>query len=88
LKAIRWRFGDAIEGRLKHASGDESNPLVLGSPGQPHPDCPDVVHLEIGLKPGASMETALACLIDFLRQQPGYRHTYGAPIDRDAAPSG
>jgi hypothetical protein len=87
LKAIRGRFGDAVGSRLKRLCADEPNPLVLGSPGRTHPDYPDVVNLEIGVKPGVSMETALSCLLDFLRRQPGYRHTYGAPIDRDSAPS-
>jgi hypothetical protein len=87
LKAIRQRFGGGIVGRLTRWSRGESNPLVLPQRGHAHPDNPDVLCFEIGVKDGARIEGALATLLDFLRRQPGYQRTYGAPLDRDPDPS-
>jgi hypothetical protein len=42
-----------------------------------------VICFEIGVKPGARMEAALATFLDFVQQQPGYQRTYGSPLDRD-----
>lgn len=87
LKDLRRRFGGGILGRLIRWSSGESDPLVLPRRGLPHPDNPDVLCFEIGVKDGAKVEGALATLLDFLRRQPGYQRTYGAPLDRDPAPS-
>jgi hypothetical protein len=87
LKALRQRFGGGILGGLNRWSRRERNPLVLPRRGHPHLDNPDVLCFEIGVKDGAKVEAALATLLDFLRRQPGYQRTYGAPLDRDAAHS-
>jgi hypothetical protein len=87
LNALRRRFGGGILGRLNQWRSGESSPLVLPRRGHPHPDNPDVLRFEIGVKNGARIEGALATLFDFFRRQPGYQTTYGAPLDRDPVPS-
>lgn len=82
LTAIGSRFGDRAISRL--GSGEES-PFKLPTRSRPHPDCADVLCFTIGLKPGQAIESALANLLNFLRQQPGYVRTLGAPLDPDEA---
>jgi hypothetical protein len=83
LKAIESRYGGGLMSRLTRWRRGESNPLVLPSRSQPHPDNPEVLCFEIGVRPGATMESALASLCEYLRQQPGYERMFGAPLDRD-----
>jgi hypothetical protein len=83
LKAIGRRYGDGVMGRLSRWRSGESNPFVLASQSKPHPSNPDVLCFEIRIKPGERLESALGTLLGLLRQQPGYRRTFGSPLDRD-----
>jgi hypothetical protein len=87
LRAIHRRFGGGVMSRLNRWSTGESNSFVLPKCSKPHPDYPDVICFEIGVRPGARMEAVLARFLDFLRQLPGYQRTYGSPLDRDEVPS-
>jgi hypothetical protein len=87
LKALRRRFGRGLLVRMTQWRRGESNPLLLPRRGHPHPDNPDVLSFEIGVKDGSKVEGALATLLDFLLRHRGYQRTYGAPLDRDPAPS-
>jgi hypothetical protein len=86
LKALDRRHGGGITSRLNRWMRGEGNPLVLPARPVPHPENPDVLCFEIGVRPGERMDSALAGLLDFLRQQPGYERTYGPPLDRDDGP--
>ena len=89
LKAIRRRYGDGPIARLSRWKTGEANPFVLPSHSRSHPDHPDVLCYEMGVKGGGggTMDSALAALLDFLRRQPGYERTYGAPLDLDGLPT-
>ena len=87
LKAIKRRYGGGLMSRLHRWKHGERNPLVLPSRIEPHPENPDVLRFEIGVRPGETMESALASLFECLRRQPGYQRTFGAPLDRDQEPS-
>jgi hypothetical protein len=87
LKALERRYGVGVMRRLSRWRTGESNPFVLPLRTKPHPENPDVLCFEIGVKQGERMESALAALIEFLRRQPGYQRTFGSPLDRDQMPS-
>ena len=87
LRAVRRRFGEGIASRLSRWRTGQGNPFALPARIRPHPEYQDVLCFEIGVKRDARMEAALATLLDFLRQLPGYKRTYGSPLDRDQVPS-
>jgi hypothetical protein len=87
LKAIRRRYGDGLINRLSRWRTGEGSSFVLPLHSRPHPESPDILCFEIGVNRGGGLESALATLLEFLRQQPGYEHTFGAPLDRDQMPS-
>jgi len=87
VSALYGRYGSGIRGRLNRWRKGERSPLVMPSRGKPHPENPDVIRFEIVVKQGERLESALATLLGFLRQQPGYQRTFGPPLDRDEAPS-
>jgi hypothetical protein len=84
LDAIRRRYGAGVVRRLVRWAKKRDNPLAPDVRCEPHPDNPDVLCFRIGVTPGKRMESALTALLDFLRQQPGYRRTLGPPLDRDS----
>jgi hypothetical protein len=83
MKAIERRFGSGIWARLDRWRKGQGNPLVLSSRGEPHPENPDVIRLEMTVQQGERMDGALAVLMEFLRREPEYRRTLGPPLDRD-----
>lgn len=89
IKAIRQRYGAGVLARLNRWRTGERHPFILPPRCLPHPDNPDVLCYEIGVRGegGGTMDSALATLLEFLRQQPGYERTYGAPLDRDQVPT-
>jgi hypothetical protein len=86
LAVLRRRYGKSTLSRLNRWRDREENPFVLPSCSTPHPDNPDILRFEIKLQHPEQADAALALLLGFLRQQPGYRRTLGAPLDRDHAP--
>lgn len=87
LRAFERRYGAGILSRLNRWKTGETSELALPRQSNPHPENPDVFCFEIGVRPGVRMETALATVLLFLRQQPGYQRTFGPPLDRDEVPS-
>jgi hypothetical protein len=87
LKAIERRYGVGLFGRLRRWIVGTESALILRSHGRLHPENPDVLCLELGVRRGERMESALGNLIEFLRQQPGYQRMFGSPLDRDLMPS-
>ena len=83
LGAISRKFGAGIRNRLRRWMTGQSSPFVLPPGAKPHPENPDVLCFEIGVKQSEKMDAALAALIGFLRQQPGYQRTFGPPLDPD-----
>ena len=83
LAAIRRRFGEGITSRLTRWRAGQSNPLLLPGHAISHPEYPDVLCFEMRVKAGEAVEATLATVLDFIREQPGYKHAYGAPLDRD-----
>jgi hypothetical protein len=83
LTAIRGRFGEGITSRLTRWRAGQSNPLLLPVRGVTHPEYPDLVCYEIYVKAGDAVEAALTTLLNFIRELPGFKHAYGAPLDRD-----
>ncbi len=83
LRAVQRRFGGGFLSRLRRLSTGDSSPFVLPGRGNPHPDYPDVFCFELGVKPGTTSEAALAMLLNFVEQLPGYQRTYGSPLDPD-----
>lgn len=84
LNAIRRCFGHGIRSRLTRWMTGQGDPLLrLTSRDEPHPDNPDVIRVEMRVKEGVHIDSALAALIAFFRRQPGYRRTLGPPLDRD-----
>jgi hypothetical protein len=86
LNALQGRYGVGVISRLNRWRKGAPNPFVLPSRSKPHPENPDVLCFEIGVNQGETMDSALAQLLDFFRQQPGYLRTFGAPLDRDQVP--
>jgi hypothetical protein len=87
LTAIRRRFGDGITGRLSRWKAGQSNSLLLPGRSVSHPEYPDVLCFEIKVKAGDGVEAALATLLNFIRELPGHKQAYGAPLDCDQMPS-
>ena len=87
LRAIERRFGDGIASRLRRWHSGQGNPLMLPAGTTRHPEYGDVLLFEIGVKPGVSMEDALALLLDYLRQLPEYKRMYGPQFGRDQPPT-
>jgi hypothetical protein len=87
LKTINREFGVGLFGRVRRWITGTDHSLVLRSHSKLHPENPDVVCVELGVQRGERMELALGELIEFLRQQPGYRQMFGSPLDRDEMPS-
>lgn len=89
LNALRRRYGDGLIARLNRWRTGERSPFVLPPRSRPHPENPEVLCYEIGVRGdgGGTMDSALATLLEFLRQQPGYERTYGAPLDLDEVPT-
>jgi len=87
LKAIDSRYGVGVLSRLSRWITGTDSALVLRSHSRPHPENPDVLCLELGVKRGERMESALGNLMEFLRRQPGYQRMFGTPLDRDEMPS-
>ncbi len=83
LGGIRRRFGEGITSRLTRWTAGQSNPLLVPVRGLSHPEYPDVLCYEIKVKAGYGVEAALATLLDFIRELPGHKRAYGAPLDRD-----
>jgi hypothetical protein len=83
LKAIRSRYGGGVVCRLNRWRRGEGRPLVPPARSRPHPENPDVYCFEMRVDQGEKIESALAGLLEFLRQQPGYRRMFGPPLDRD-----
>ena len=83
LSAMYWRFGNGVRSRLRRWIARQGNPFVLPASSTSHPDYPDVLCFEIAVKPGERVEAAVATLLDFVRQLPGYKKTYGSPLDPD-----
>jgi len=83
LGAISRKFGTGIINRLSQWMTGRSSPFVLPRAAKPHPETPDVLCFEIGVKQSEKMDAALDALIGFLRQQPGYQRTFGPPLDPD-----
>lgn len=84
LKAVQGQFGHGIWGHFNRWMTGAGDILLVTSHAQPHPDHPEVIVVEMAVKEGARMDTALAALVDFFRSQPGYRRTMGPPLDPDA----
>jgi hypothetical protein len=82
-KAIETRFGGGIPSRLNRWCMGENNPLILPRGGKPHPENADVLCFPIGIEADVRMDAALATLIGFLQQLPGYRRTFGSPLHRE-----
>jgi hypothetical protein len=87
LKVLGRRYGDAPLSRLGRWRAGERSPFVLPPRPEPHPEGPDILCFEIGIRRGERPDPALASLLDFLAQQPGYRRTLGDPLDRDRMPA-
>jgi hypothetical protein len=83
LAAIRRRFGEGIRSRLIRWRAGQSKPLLLPARGVTHPEYPDLLSYEIKVKADDGVEAALATLLNFIRELPGYKQAYGAPLDRD-----
>src|SRR4051794_26784689 len=60
LKSIMRRYGSGIRGRLGRWHSGAVSPLVVPSRSKPHPEDPDVLCFEMGVKPGERMDSALA----------------------------
>lgn len=83
VSAIGRRYSGGWRSRFSRwIAGAGEPPLVVG-PSGPHSENAEVYCLELGLKRGAKMESALADLVKFLREQPGYRRLLGHPLDPD-----
>jgi hypothetical protein len=86
FKALRRRYGGGLIAHLNRWRTGEGHPFVLPPRTEPHPDCPEVLCYRIRVRPGGgTMDSALATLLEFFREQPGYERTYGAPLDLDEA---
>jgi hypothetical protein len=81
--AIGRRYGGGWKSRLDRWLAGEGEPLLVAGPSGPHSENAEVYCLELWVKRGAKMESALADLVEFLRRQPGYRRLLGQPLDRD-----
>jgi hypothetical protein len=88
LNAIEGRYAKGIRSRPSPEGLGSASPLVLPLRSKPHPEAPDVLCFEMRVKPGERMGSVLADFMDFLSQQPGYRRTFGNPLDRDQIPLG
>jgi hypothetical protein len=86
LGAISRKFGNAVGDRFRRWLLGENSPFVLAGRSKPHPENPDVHCFEMIVKEGETIDSALACLLGFLRQQPGYQRTFGPPLDPDQLP--
>jgi hypothetical protein len=86
LGAISRRFGTANRDRLGRWIRGEKSPFVVAGRSKPHPENPDVHCVEMIVKEGETMDSALACLLALLQQQPGYQRTFGPPLDPDQLP--
>ena len=78
LKAISRKFGTGIKDLVCRWTTGQSSPFVLPKGARLHPENPDVLCFEIGVKQNEKMDAALATLIGFLRQQPGFQRTLPA----------
>jgi hypothetical protein len=83
VKGVNGRFGGGAWRRWNRWVRGERDVLKIVSPAVPHPENPDVIRVEMAASPGVPMDVALGVLLDFFRRQPGYRRTFGAPLDRD-----
>jgi len=83
IQAITGRFGPGIRSRASRWLTGLGDPLALVRRSGTHPENPDVLCLELSVKRGVCVESALAELVEFLRRQPGYRRLLGQPLDRD-----
>ncbi len=71
LKAITARYGMGLKGQLIRWKLGTNSPLLLPSQNKPHPDAPDVLCFEMGVRPGERMDLVLADFLAFLSQRPG-----------------
>lgn len=84
LDALSRRFGRGIRSRLRRwMTGQDDRLFLPASRVETHPDNPDVIRVEMRVKEGVHIDSALTALIAFFRRQPGYRRTLGPPLDRD-----
>jgi hypothetical protein len=86
LGAISKKFGTGIKDRVNRWKRGETSPFQLSGHAKPHPENPDVQCFEMNVSASERMDSALAALLECLRQQPGYQRTFGPPLDRDQLP--
>ena len=86
LGAISRKFGTGVRDRFRRWLRGENTQFVRTGPSKPHPENPDVHCFEMIVKEGQTIDSALAGLLGFLRQQPGYQRTFGPPLDPDQLP--
>lgn len=84
LRALGRRFGGGVRSRLLRWMRGERDVLRIDSRSGSHLVNPEVIRVEMIVSRGERMDVALGVLLDFFRRQPGYRRTFGAPLDLDS----